>query len=52
MSYKSKYSKVINWIKENIKPSYLKVFDNNFTKCEYVFSKIPLELLNDEITTK
>ena len=52
MSYKSKYSKLTNWIKENIKPSDLKVFDNNFTKCEYVFSKIPLELLNEEITTK
>ena len=52
MSYKSKYSKLMKWIKENINKNELSVFDNNFTKCEYVFSKIPLELLSDLITTK
>ena len=42
----------MKWIKENINKNELSVFDNNFTKCEYVFSKIPLELLSDLITTK
>ena len=50
MGYNSKFKKVNDWIKDNIKPSELKIFDNNFTKCEYVFSKLPLELLNCPIS--
>ena len=52
MTYNSKYSNLNNWIKKHIKPSELEVFDNNTTKCEYVFSKIPTGFLDEPIKLK
>ena len=48
----TKYELIINWILENIDVDELNKFDSNKTKCEYVISRIPSELLKEEITPK
>ena len=48
----TKYSVITNWILENIKPDELNNFDSNVTRCEYIISKIPSELMKEEITSK
>ena len=48
----TKHELIKNWIFENIDVDELNKFDSNKTKCEYVISRIPSELLKEEITPK